>query len=68
MLSRGNLHFINIAKDSSNIKDSYKFFYGALNEDKKNIYAANGLGMVCAEKTELDAAKEIFSRVRILRI
>ena len=42
---------------------SYKFYHHVLAEDKTNVYAANGLAMVCAEKAELDVAREIFSRV-----
>lgn len=45
------------------LKDSYKFFHHVLHEDMTNAFAANGLGMVCVEKMEIDAAKEIFSKV-----
>jgi hypothetical protein len=45
------------------LKESYKFYYHVLNEDKENVYAANGLAMVCAAKKEYDSAREIFSRV-----
>ena len=31
------------------------------------MYAANGLGMVCAMKGELDVAREIISRVGLRR-
>lgn len=63
MLACGNLYFSNISKSDANMKEAYKFFYNALNVDKRNVYAANGLGMVCAEKQEYAAAKEIFARV-----
>ena len=32
--------------------------------DHSNIYAANGLGMVMAEKGDLTLAKQIFTQVR----
>ncbi len=32
--------------------------------DPSNAYAANGLGMVMAEKGELEDAKDVFARVR----
>lgn len=67
----GNMHFTTLAtskeaKHDGILKDSYKFFYHVLNEDRKNVYAANGLAMVCAEKGELDAARDIFTRVNTL--
>jgi RNA polymerase-associated protein CTR9 len=69
MLSLGNFYFNTLStrdsKYESHLKDSYKFFHHVLNEDHKNVYAANGLGMICAEKKELEVAREIFSRVRI---
>ena len=46
------------------MKDSYKFFYASLSEDLKNIYATNGLGMICAEKGILQVSKDIFTRAR----
>ena len=69
MLSLGNYLFANPAGAKSkaeagqHLKESYKFFFHVLNEDQKNIYAATGLGMVCAEKGENEAAREIFSKV-----
>ena len=45
------------------IKDSYKFFHRVLLDEPSNVYAANGLGIVCAEKGEFDVAREIITRV-----
>ena len=45
------------------IKDSYKFFHRVLFDEPNNVYAANGLGIVCAEKGEFDVAREIITRV-----
>ena len=65
MLSLGNMYFANLAGNPDKyLKDSYKFFHHVLLEDNKNVYAANGLGMVCAQKGELDVAREIMSRAR----
>lgn len=66
MLSLGNMYFANLSSNPERyIKDSYKFFHHVLTKDPKNVYAANGLGVVCAEKGEFDVAREIISRVRI---
>ena len=65
MLSLGNMYFANLGSNPERyIKDSYKFFHHVLTKDPKNVYAANGLGIVCAEKGELDVAREIISRAR----
>lgn len=68
MISLGNFYFGTLnSKDSkydSHLKDSYKFYYAALSEDVKNIYATNGLGMVCAEKGLLQVSRDIFTRAR----
>lgn len=65
MLSLGNFYFEHSAnsKNESQLKESYKFFFHVLNENHNNAYAANGLGMVCARKKELDVARETFSKV-----
>jgi tetratricopeptide (TPR) repeat protein len=51
-------------------KQSYKFYFNVLEQDrsKSNIYAANGLGIVCAEKGEYEAAREIFTKVFIYTV
>lgn len=53
---------VSIQKSQSN-NDSYKFFYQALQIDKKNVFAANGLGISCAENSKFDTAREIFAKV-----
>ncbi len=45
------------------LKLSYKYFHPVLMEHIRNIYAANGLGVVCAKKGEFEAARQIFSKV-----
>eukprot|EP01035_Chromulina_nebulosa_P019023 gene19023-24843_t len=69
MVSLGNFYLKNFNvddKQEKNLKDSYKFYYHALNENKRNIFAAVGLGIVCSEKGKYDSAKEIFTRSREL--
>lgn len=70
MLSMGNVHLntaivakLNRKNNQDALKDSYKFFYHVLHSDSRNVYGANGLGVICAEKGQLDAAKEIFLKV-----
>lgn len=66
MLSLGNFYFAyhSGAKADSQLKESYKFFFHVLNENHSNAFAANGLGMVCAKKRELDVARETFAKAR----
>lgn len=68
MISLGNFYYSTLNKNDEryqdNLKFCYKFYHSILLEDNKNMFAANGLGMVCAEKNEYQAAKEIFTRVR----
>lgn len=65
MLSLGNFYFAAAGEaGAAQLKESYKFYYHVLNEDSTNIYAANGLGMVCAEKAELEGAREVFCKAR----
>lgn len=66
LLSLGNFYFAHSAssKSDSQLKESYKFFFHVLNENHCNAFAANGLGMVCVKKNELDVARETFSKVR----
>ena len=67
MISQGNLYYRSLADNSNyekNLKHSYKFYHTVLAKSKRNAYAANGLGMICAEMKRFDAAREMFSRVR----
>mmetsp|Transcript_24965 Transcript_24965/g.36827 ORF Transcript_24965/g.36827 Transcript_24965/m.36827 type:complete len:1271 (-) Transcript_24965:188-4000(-) len=64
LLSLGNLYFSNISTKKSFLKDSFKFYHLVLREDPRNVFAANGLGMVCAAQEQNDIAREIFSRAR----
>ena len=41
-----------------------EYFHKALTLDQRNVYAANGLGVVLAEKGHFNQAKEIFIKVR----
>jgi len=68
MLLLGNMHFqrINSGRpaDEDSLKTSEKFIRATLQKDHRNVYAANGIGMLCAEQDELDAASEIFLRAK----
>jgi len=66
MLALGNFYFTHHsgARADQQLKESYKFFYHVLNENNSNAFAANGLGMVCAKKGELDIARETFAKAR----
>jgi RNA polymerase-associated protein CTR9 len=64
LLSLGNMYLANLSTNPERyIKDSYKFFHRVLFDEPNNVYAANGLGIVCAEKGEFDVAREIITRV-----
>ena len=64
-ISLGNLYFANIGPSSSIRNTSMKFFHVALKEDHRNVYAANGLGMICVKEGKHEAARNVFSRVLI---
>lgn len=49
--------------DAQHLRTAYKFYHPVLTEHVRNVYAANGLGLICAAKNEFDAAREIFSKV-----
>lgn len=66
LLSQGNYYYSSYlaSGDAKHLHSAYKFLYPVLQEHHRNIYAANGVAIVCAEKKELDAAREIFNKVR----
>ena len=72
-MSKNNLHnFYYLHKDSvkmkaegdSHVKTGQKFYCHALDNDRKNVYAANGIGMICQELGEVDVAEDIFRKVQ----
>jgi tetratricopeptide (TPR) repeat protein len=65
-LSLGNLYFANITAKECNLKDSMKFYHVVLHDDPRNIYAANGLGMICAMEGVSNVSRDVFSRVSVL--
>jgi RNA polymerase-associated protein CTR9 len=76
-LITANVHFQmlkNVKKSSTDktflkeIKHSRKFFHDVMRKDLSNVYAANGIGMICAEYHEFDAASEIFLRAKELNM
>ena len=68
MIALGNFYFSTLNSDDpkyeSNLASSYKFYHLVLTEDIRNVYASVGLGMVIAESQELQAARDIFTRIR----
>ncbi|CAM9129407.1 unnamed protein product, partial [Choristocarpus tenellus] len=67
MLSLGNIYFSNLedrTKYEKHLQYAANFYQEVLKEDDANAFAANGLGMVLAEKGMLDQAKDVFARVR----
>lgn len=66
MVANGNFYldiFNRKKSDDSQLKLSYKYFHPALQEHVRNLYAAHGLGIVCALKGELDAGQSILEKV-----
>jgi len=66
-IALGNIYFSNIknpGKYARNLKYAAGYYKQVLANDDKNLYAANGIGCVLAEKGELLKAKDIFNRVR----
>jgi hypothetical protein len=47
-------------------KSSYKYYFNVLQDHVRNLYAANGLGIICAKKEEFESAKQIFNKVILL--
>ena len=80
LVSLGNLYLqvmLESAKRSDkkdetekNWKASYKYYHGVLRSDEKNFFAANGLGIIMAEKADkpeaFGPAKEVFQKAREL--
>jgi Flp pilus assembly protein TadD len=64
-MSSGNIYFSNIANGDveTAVKKSLSCYHSVLRDDPRNVYAANGLAMVCVEKGRGDIAKDILSRV-----
>jgi len=66
-LSIANIYFQNLnvpEKYSKHLRRAAEFYRKMLHKDPSNLYAANGLGAILAEKGHLPRSKEIFSRVR----
>lgn len=51
-------------KEEKYLKYSFDFYWKVLQMDPSNIYAANGIGAVFAERGKLNEAKEFFIQVR----
>eukprot|EP01025_Chloroclados_australasicus_P015575 TRINITY_DN17496_c0_g1_i1.p1 TRINITY_DN17496_c0_g1~~TRINITY_DN17496_c0_g1_i1.p1 ORF type:complete len:1163 (+),score=199.91 TRINITY_DN17496_c0_g1_i1:73-3489(+) len=74
MIGLGNLYLYTIPgeakkkeqieKREKNLKRAQDLFKVVLSKDPQNIYAANGLGAVLAERGKLEGAKDIFAMVQ----
>ena len=67
-LVTGNILFCKLKgeNDVEGLKQCSKFIHDVLKRDLTNVYAANGIGMLCAEYREFDVASEIFLRAKEL--
>ncbi len=59
-----NAKFHNPEKDAKYIKLAESYYQRVLTKNPANLYAANGVGIVFAEKGEISLAKEFFTQVR----
>lgn len=50
--------------EEKHLRLAYKFYYPVLQQHVRNAHAANGLAIICAEKRENEAAREIFNKIR----
>ncbi|CAM9649113.1 unnamed protein product, partial [Phaeothamnion confervicola] len=67
LLSLGNIYFSNLddkGKFDKHLAHAANYYRQVLQLDPANAFAANGIGMIMAEKEALDQSKEIFTRVR----
>ncbi|KAJ0403615.1 hypothetical protein ATCC90586_008768 [Pythium insidiosum] len=67
LLSMGNIYMSNLGEKlryAKNMTLSEGYYKKTMQLQPKNIYAANGLGIMMAEKGNFELAKQIFSQVR----
>ncbi|KAH7315078.1 hypothetical protein KP509_21G032900 [Ceratopteris richardii] len=50
--------------EATHLEKARELFYKVLSQNPNNMYAANGIGMILAEKGQFDMAKEIFTQVQ----
>ncbi|KAL9264331.1 CTR9-like protein [Drosera capensis] len=50
--------------EATHLEKAKELFLNVLNKNNANLYAANGVGLVLAEKGQFDAAKDVFSQVQ----
>lgn len=51
-------------KEAKYLKLAYDFYWKVLTKNPSNVYAANGVAIVTAEKGDLPLAKEFFTQIR----
>lgn len=65
LLSLGNVHYDTANTSSDNCVDlCSKYWHRVLDENKTNFAAVNNIGIICGEKFQMDASREIFFKVR----
>ena len=67
-MRRSSLANIQVAnadhKNQERLDKATEIFRTVLEKEPANLYAANGIGVVCVDKGRLDEARQIFSQVR----
>lgn len=66
LLSIGNFYMHSYdgkRADETTFKISYKYYFSSLQEHVRNMYASNGLGILCSKKGENLAGYQIFAKV-----
>eukprot|EP00005_Dracoamoeba_jomungandri_P008714 CAMPEP_0174270756 /NCGR_PEP_ID=MMETSP0439-20130205/45618_1 /TAXON_ID=0 /ORGANISM="Stereomyxa ramosa, Strain Chinc5" /LENGTH=1018 /DNA_ID=CAMNT_0015360281 /DNA_START=21 /DNA_END=3074 /DNA_ORIENTATION=+ len=70
LLSLGNIYYTakfdkhDKSRMERYLSHAFKYYWQVIRQDPTNIYAANGLGIILAEKSYLAQAKEFFIKVR----
>eukprot|EP01039_Chlorochromonas_danica_P002570 gene2569-2812_t len=68
LLSQANFYYSSYLasnrEEERHLRTSFKYYHPVLADHVRNVYAANGLAVACAEKNALDAAREIFTKIR----
>lgn len=71
LLSIGNFYMHSYdgkRADETTFRISYKYYFSLLQEHVRNMYASNGLGILCSKKGENLAGYQIFAKVSYVTI
>ncbi len=69
LVALGNIYYSSAKAEKKEdsvkfLQHAIKFFMKVLEQDPTNIYATNGIGMILAEKSHYNEAKDFFAQVR----